>query len=106
MGKEDIPNKIEVSEEEVIEKLKELGIHDIDAMTLLDRWTAQEEVRVGKDPLDSIRFNQRRAHIYLKAGYVEEALDNLEDAAIQALNEGRVELRQEIIAEMQRIVNG
>ncbi|HEY4524057.1 MAG TPA: hypothetical protein VJK04_04275 [Candidatus Paceibacterota bacterium] len=105
MGKEDIPNKIEVSEEELIKSLKERGIHDVTAMTLLDRWTAQEEATVGKDPLDSIKFNQRRARIYLMAGYKEEALDNLEDAAIQAVNENRRELRQQIIAEMERIVN-
>lgn len=35
MGKEDIPNKIEVFEEEVIQSLKERGIHDVATMTLL-----------------------------------------------------------------------
>lgn len=74
-------------------------------MALLDRWTAQAETSVGKDPLDSIEFNRRRARLYLKAGFIEAALDNLEDAAIQALNENRPELRRQIITEMERIVH-
>jgi len=104
-GQEKIPNS-KVSDEELIKSLKENGISNFETISLLDKWTVQEETKVGRDPLDSIGFNRRRANIYLKAGFIEEALDNLESAAIQALNEGRVDLRRQIISEIERIVNG
>lgn len=104
MGRQEELPKTKFFEEDVIIKLKELGIHNIEAMTLLDKWTAQEEAEVGKNPLDSIKFNQRRASVYLRAGFKDAALDCLEDAAIQATNESRMALKQEIIAEMEKIV--
>lgn len=107
MGKEDIPNKIEVSEEEVIKILKERGIHDIDSMTLLDRWTEQEVAKIEvetrnteKDPTDWISFDRRQAKIYFEAGFAFQAIVALKHAAWSALSSGDSNLCEEIWREI------
>ena len=93
----------EISEQELIEALQTKGAESPEAQQLLQKWTEQEEKKVENNPLAAIEFNRKRARVYLAAGFKEEALDALEGARMQAWNEQRTELFNEIMAEMDKI---
>lgn len=92
-------------EQRLVRLLKEKGVEDPETRNFLDAWTREQEERVEKDddPVAKIEFNLKRARLYFEAGYVEEAIENFEAARMQAWNENREELYQEIIAEMDRL---
>jgi len=96
------PEQSEVSDQELIDALKFKGVENPEVHQLLQRWTEQGEKQVI-NPKDAVKFNQRRARIYIKAGYVREGLEVLESARVQAWNEQRKELYNQIIAEMDEI---
>ena len=96
------PEQSEVSDQELIDALKFNGVENPEVHQLLQRWTEQGEKQVI-NPKDAVKFNQRRARIYIKAGYVREGLEVLESARVQAWNEQRKELYNQIIAEMDEI---
>jgi len=87
---------MKISDEALIAALRNIGLDSAEVRVMLDKWTEQEEKLVGPNPEDSILFNMKRAAIYAQAGYIDEALDNLDDATLQAVNEGRGELIEEI----------
>jgi hypothetical protein len=84
----------ETPEEQLISILKEKGIANPEAKELLINWTIQQEkeVEASADPEASIQFNLKRARLYFKAGYIEAALENFDDAMTQAWHEERKEL--------------
>ncbi|MBU0476884.1 hypothetical protein KKB68_02680 [Patescibacteria group bacterium] len=96
-------------EQELIRLLKERreGVEDPEVRALLTRWTTKQEKQVEEsdDPEAPIRFNLRRARLYLEAGYREEAFENFEAARMQAWNEHREELCQATMKEMDEIEN-
>lgn len=96
---------LESSEQKIIRLLKERGIEDSEAKELLVAWTVEQEKEVEKssDPEASILFNLKRARLYFKAGYVDEAFENFEAAREQALNESRDNLYRAIMDEMDQI---
>lgn len=96
----------EISDQELISALKHKGVNDPETYQLLRRWTEQEEKRVAVDPEASIEFNRRRAALYFESGYIEEALDVLGNARMQAWNEQRTELYNAIVAQMDEIELG
>lgn len=92
-------------ERRLVRLLKEKGAEDPETRNFLDAWTREQEklVEEGDDPVAKIEFNLKRARLYFEAGYTDEAFENFEAARMQAWNENREELYQEIIAEMDRL---
>ena len=95
----------QVSEQQLIQLLKEKGIKNSEVKDMLIKWTIEQEKKVEKsdDSEAPIHFNIKRAHLYLDAGYIKEALENFEAAQTQAYQERRDELCQEITEEMDKI---
>lgn len=89
-------------EQKLVRLLKEKGVEDPEARGLLDCWTREGEQEVEREnsSVSSIQFNLRRARLYFEAGYTEEAFENFEAARVQAWNENRKELYEEIMREM------
>ena len=102
MEKFSSPEKSEVSDQELIDALKSKGVEDPEVHRLLQQWTEQGEKQVI-NPEDAIKFNQKRARLYVEAGYVQEGLEVLESARMQAWNEQREELFNQIMTEMDEI---
>ena len=97
--------KKEVSDQELIDALKSKGVEAPEVYQLLQRWTEQGEKEVVEvnNPETAIEFNRKRARLYVEAGYVEEGLEVLESARVQAWNEQREELYNQIMIEMDEI---
>src|SRR3989338_9450675 len=102
MEKFSSPEKSEVSDQELIDALKSKGVEDPEVHRLLQQWTEQGEKQVI-NPEDAIKFNQKRARLYVEAGYVQEGLEVLESARMQAWNEQREEVFNQIMAEINAI---
>ena len=102
MEKPPSPEKSEISDQELINALGLKGVEDPEVHQFLQQWTEQGERQVS-NPENAIKFNQRRARLYLEAGYVQEGLEVLESARMQAWNEQREELFNQIMAEMDEI---
>ena len=102
MEKFPTPENIEVSDQELIDALKSKGVEDPEVHQLLQKWTEQGERKVVT-PEDAITFNRKRARLYVEAGYVQEGLEVLESSRMQAWNEQREELFNQIMAEMDEI---
>ena len=96
------PEKREIMVQEVIDALKSKGVEDSEVFELLQRWTEQEENKTETSEA-AIELNRVRARLYVEAGYVQEGLDVLEDARMQAWNEQRIELYNDIMTEMDNI---
>lgn len=92
-------------EQRLIRLLQEKGAEDPETRELLNNWTQEQEQKVEKsnDPDAPILLNLTRAHLYAAAGYIEEALENFEDARTQAWNEQRDKLYQAIMREMDQL---
>lgn len=97
----------ESAEQRLVSLLKEKGAEDPETKNLLDAWTRELEERVEKEnnPVATIELNLKRARLYFKAGYIDEAFENFEAARMQAWNESREELYQMIMAEMDKLEN-
>lgn len=98
----------ESAEQRLAKLLKEKGVEDPEARDFLGAWTREQEERV--DGLDGekrlvamIELNLKRARLYFDAGYIDEAFENFEAAREQAWNEGREELYQAIMSEMDKL---
>lgn len=98
----------ESPEQQLIKLLKEKGVEDLEAKEFLDNWTREQEKLVEQSDdyhFEQIQFNLRRARLYFKAGYIDEAFENFEAARTYAWNEQRDELYQAIMKEMDQIEN-
>ncbi len=96
----------ESAEQKLVRLLKDKGVHDPEANEFLDKWTREQEMTIEQAedyPLEQIQFNLRRARLYFKAGYVDEALEDFEDARTQAWNEQRTELYEAIMKEIDKL---
>ncbi|MFA6397617.1 MAG: hypothetical protein WDK96_02085 [Candidatus Paceibacterota bacterium] len=96
---------IENKEQHLINLLKEKGVGDFETKNLLNEWIIEQEKQVEKDknPNAVIELNLRRARLYFKSGYKEEALENFKDALTQAWNEHKDELYGSILNEMDKL---
>lgn len=110
MGEIPSSKKIESSEETLIKLLKERGPQDPEARALLLQWDSiqEAETREMEDPLGRITLNLRRARLYFKSGYTEEARESFDTAREQAWldqpgNEGLGNIRRQIIDEMESL---
>ncbi len=101
-----MPPSAEVSlTKQLIESLRIKGPEDSETQQLLEGWTREEEAKVYEtydsgSPTAFIELNRKRALLYLEAGYVQEALANLESAAMQAENERMDDLWNNIMDEI------
>lgn len=110
MEKEPTSENKENSEQQLVRLLKEKGAEDPEARKCLDIWTLEQEKIVEQSTgeeyrIAQIQFNLKRARLYFEAGYVDEAFENFEAARTQAWNEGREELYQAIMKEMDELEN-
>lgn len=97
----------ENTEQRLVRLLKERGIDDPEVKNSLENWTREQERQVEQSAdyiLAQIKLTLRRARLYFEAGYFEDSFENFSDAKIQAISEGRAELAEEIIKEMDKII--
>jgi len=103
------PENVGDKEKRLAELLKERGAEDPEVRRLLDSWIREQESEVKKssDPATAaIELNLRKARLYFAAEYRDESLESFEAARTQAFNEGREELYQAIMAEMDGLESG
>ncbi len=108
MEKEPTFGNKENSEEQLVRLLKEKGVENPEVRNSLVSWTLEQEKRVEQSDdyrLEQIKLNLLRADVYRKAGYMKEALENLQDALTQAWNEHREKLYQTITKEIDELEN-
>lgn len=104
-----IPENVGDKEKRLAGLLRERGVEDLEARSLLDSWTREQEGEVKKsgDPATAtIELNLRKARLYFAAGYGSEALESFEAARMQAWNESKEELYRAIMAEMDELESG
>jgi len=100
---EGLPSKIEKIE--VIRLLKERGLDNPQTRELLMEWTIEQEIEVEikNNPAAQINFTIDRTEMYLAIGDIEGALDTLDDARRQALQENETDLYNKIMNKMGEI---
>lgn len=98
------------AEHKLIEALRTKGIEDEETRALLQQLADTEEAEVikvaaetGRSDETSIAVQRKRAKLYYHAGYMNEALDTLEHARLQARSAKNEDLHDAIMAEMDRI---
>ncbi len=105
--KESIPNQETISQEKVIETLRNKKIEDLEARQLFVDYIIQQE-RIA-DAVNTSRaniiVNIERAFVLASAGYKEEALETYEETRLQAHQEGEEDLYGLIMQEMDRLEN-
>jgi len=84
--KEELPGE-ENFEGRIAELIREKGLNDPEVRELITQWTMRRETVVGRNRVDAIQFNIDRANVFLAAGEVDTALEDLFDAAWNADNE-------------------
>lgn len=102
---ENFENK-ESEEQRLIRLLKEKGVEDPETRSFLNFWTIEQEKWAENSEdykMAQIEVNLRRARLYFSAGYIDEAFENFEAARMQARNDNRGGLYQEIMAEMDKL---
>ena len=103
---EGIPNEERIIDKsEVVNEIKTKGIEGLGVKELVERWTIEQEKNVEQvgTAEASINFNIDRADLYLATGDKEGALEALEDARLQAYQEGNIELYNKIMTRMDEI---
>lgn len=101
------PENSKSLEQRVIRLFKEKGLEDKEAKELLDAWLREQEAiaeKAANYSLAVIELNIKRAGLYLAIGLREEALENLEDARVQAFQENRTELLEEINTKINKLI--
>lgn len=93
--------------QKLVEALR-LGSENQETHQLLEGWLKEEEAKVYEtydsgSPQAFIDLNRSRARLYLEAGHIDEALENLKSAALQAENERMDDLWNDIIDEIDSI---
>lgn len=75
-----VPDRVEKSQ--LLEMLREKGIHDVESQQLVDRWTRQREAEVDAENTLAarVRFNAERSELFLAAGDREGAIHTLSEA--------------------------
>jgi len=92
----------ETPEERLIRMLKENGPDDPETYQFLQQWMKEQEelVTQSSDPNAQIEFDLKLARIYFKAGGEQEAFEIFEGARRQAMQEGKTDLFNAIMQEM------
>ena len=103
---EEIPNEERMIEQSaVIELLRTRGIDDPEVKEFVLKWTTQQETLATEagTARASITFNISRSELYLAVGDKDGALQALEDARVQAHQEGEIELYNQIMIKMDEV---
>jgi hypothetical protein len=93
----------EISDERIIEALRNNGVEVYGVWLLLTVWELQERNRLGEETEGRVRLDMRKADVYFHGGYYEEALQSLKDARRKAREAHRDGLEDEIDALTERI---
>jgi hypothetical protein len=90
----------EVSEEELVEKMKSSEPGDAEAVTMLQKWVDQEQAKTE----DNLGFDIKMAEVYEKAGWKEQARESIEAAAEYAnqMDDERYEELSKRLSEMEK----
>ncbi len=88
--------------EAATEAIKFLGIDDPDAKAVMAKWRNEEDKEIKNTPEDDrldaeIHSLIYEAEIYFDAGYLEKAIESLEEARDTALNEKMFDVVPKII---------
>ena len=99
------PKKQELPNQELIDALRSHGPEDPTTKAMLGLWVhaTERELNESTESTSRIEMNIRRGRLFFVAGYIDEAYDSLSAAATQADNEGRRELYDSIMAEMDQM---
>ncbi|KKR15359.1 MAG: hypothetical protein UT43_C0002G0016 [Parcubacteria group bacterium GW2011_GWC1_39_29] len=102
MSQEFPSNKKEMADQALIDALRAHGPEDPTTKAMLGLWVHanERELNESSESTSRIEMNIRRGRLFFAAGYIDEAYDSLSAAATQADNEGRSELYDSIMAEM------
>ena len=102
-GIEKVETKVEKAD--LIKALAEKGLSDPETQEMLTRWTEEQEKYVESQPRPDaeIKFNIDRADLYIALNDVTGALECLEDARVQASQESRDDLYNQICDKMDEI---
>ena len=103
---EGVPSEERIIEQaEIIELLRARGVDDPEVKELVIKWTAQQEVLVTAEGTAKaqITFEINRAELYVACGDIGGALQCLEDARLQAHQEGETELYAQIVLKMDEV---
>lgn len=89
----------------LIEEIKGKGMENQETRVFFNSWVRDQEAHAGAMNIASadIESLRERASVLYAAGLLQEALDELENARMQAWNEGMDELCTEIEEEMYKI---
>ena len=97
-----------MNEEEVVAMLKKHGLESEEAHSALIEWTKQNEAMADKE--NTAKANAecalKQARLYYRAGYIKEALEELEISRMEARNRQDEELYQKILDLMGEIEAG
>lgn len=97
--------KKEIADQALIDALRNHGPEDPTTKEMLGLWVqaTERELNESAEPTSRIEMNIRRGRLFFASGYVDEAYDSLSSAATQADNEGRSELYDSIMTEMDQM---
>lgn len=89
----------------LIEELKSKGMEDQETREFFNSWIRDQEAHTGAvdAPVADVASLRERADVLRTAGLLQEALGELENARMQAWNEGMEERCMEIEEEMYKI---
>lgn len=102
---EDIFEPLSEEEKLLSDLLKKMGMLDPEALKALADWTIIQEgiVDRSEDPDKNIRYELRRAQIFLNAGRIDYAFEALEDARVIAWYQRKDELAESIKNEIKAL---
>ena len=94
-----------IEKQEVLERLRLTGMENEETMALVLKWRAEREEEVMKEntPKATIILNIEMADLYVAAGDKDGALESLQDAHYQAIQENETELQERIATKIQEI---
>lgn len=96
----------ESADDKLVRLLSENGPDDPEAREFLDTWTREQERLVAESDdqaLKAVELNIRRSRLYLRAGFVSEAIENFAAALDQAWHERREDLIAVIQQELDEV---
>ena len=99
----------ETLEQQFVRLFKEKGADSLEVQDCISHWEDQQELLVeqetdpDKKKIAGINLNLNRARLYWEAGMTDNAIENFNDALLQATNERMEGIISEIETEMDKL---
>ena len=106
LNNESLFSKTENLEQNLISLLRDNGVEDFETKEALNKWLKNKESLIESADdigLAKINFTLECARLYSKAGLRDLALQNFQQARLDAWQEDRNELYKQIISEMDAV---